>query len=158
MNVPKVSYFAQNQAFNLQNDSSLSEQDESSNSSGFKFQTIKEGNTIYTYIVIGKNMKILIGKAAVAEEKEDEKDGKTADKKNDTDKLAKENEEKQTALKKKSIEEAGFLTDSRMLGLTAYYQKKLREMMRNMETNICVNNNGTEQASVTPHFPPKEQH
>ncbi|WP_371362568.1 hypothetical protein SRRS_37000 [Sporomusa rhizae] len=157
MNVPKVSYFAQNQASNLQTDSSLSKQDDSSDSAGFKYVSIREGNIVCTYIVIGKNMKVLIGKSAVDEDKEDKKDGKTTDDKNGADKSTKTTEDKQAALNKKKLEEASFLTDSRMLGLTAYYQKKLREMMRNMESNIGVNNNETERTVVKPHFPQKEQ-
>lgn len=153
MNVPKVSYFAQNQASNLQTDNSLSKQDDSSDSAGFKYVSIREGNIVCTYIVIGKNMKVLIGKSAVAEDKEDKKDGKATDDKNGADKSTKSTkttEDKQAALNKKKLEEASFLTDSRMLGLTAYYQKKLREMMRNMESNIGVNNNETERTVVKP--------
>lgn len=157
MNVPKVSYFAQNQASNLQTDSSLSKQDDSSDSAGFKYVSIREGNIVCTYIVIGKNMKVLIGKSAVDEDKEDKKDGKATDDKNGADKSTKTTEDKQAALNKKKLEEASFLTDSRMLGLTAYYQKKLREMMRNMESNIGVNNNETERTVVKPHFPQKGQ-
>lgn len=154
MNVPKVSYFTQNQASYLQSDSLASKQDENDNSAGFKYVTIREGNILYTYIVIGKNMKVLIGKAAVDEDT----DGKAPGDKKGADKLAQANEPNQAGLNKKALEAAGFLTDTRMLGLTAYYQKKMREMMRNMEDNLGAKIDGTEGVVANPHFPHKEQH
>jgi hypothetical protein len=107
---------------------SHSNKDGHSNSAGWKYVTITEGDTVYTYIVIGENMKILIGKAPAANDKDEDKDKTTADDK--TNALG------QNASNKMNADQATFLTDTRMLALTGNYQKKLREIMKNLEDHI----------------------
>ncbi|SMD16464.1 hypothetical protein [Sporomusa malonica] len=111
------------------------EQDSSGNSQGWKYVTVKVGDTVYTYIVIGKNMKVLIGSTS----DDEDKDKKSAGDKKDANHSDKLNEAKQSDDNKLGIEKNNFLMDHRMLGLTGFYQKKLREMMKNMEDQIAYN-------------------
>lgn len=133
-----ISSLTASQAVRGQMESSSSQADNST-SAGWKYVTVTEGDTVYTYIVIGKNMKILIGKSAV---KEDDKDEKSADGKNKNEATAtstKPNADPQATANKQAAEKMNFLNDYRMLGLTGYYQKKMRETMENMENQLGSN-------------------
>lgn len=133
MNLSKVSLMTTNQSVGRQTESQ-SAQDNNSNSAGWKYVTVQEGDTVYTYIVIGKNMKVLIGESSIHEDK----DKKTASNKKDaagnSDQI---NATVQDTSNKMPNEQINFLADHRMLGLTGDYQKKMREMMKNMEDHIA---------------------
>lgn len=137
-----ISSLTASQAVRGQLESNSSQSDNSA-SAGWKYVTVTEGDTIYTYIVIGKNMKILIGKSSA---KEDDTDKKGAgDKNEDSTTSAKPNAGLQTAAAtKQTAEKANFLNDCRMLGLTGYYQKKMRETMEIMENQL-----GCDKADLT---------
>ncbi|WP_094602844.1 hypothetical protein SPSIL_030760 [Sporomusa silvacetica DSM 10669] len=134
MNVLGSSSLTNNQIVRGQVESN-STQNGDSNSTGWRYISVKEGDTVYTYIVIGKNMKVLIGKTSTP--KDDGKDKKTADDKQDaTNNSNTANTACQNDSSKIKDEKISFLTDYRMLALTAAYQKKLRETMKNLEANI----------------------
>lgn len=134
MIVPGISSMATNSIVRGQTESNSS-QAESNNSPGWKYVTVTEGDIIYTYIVIGKNMKVLIGKSSA---KENDMDKKNVDDKPE----ANGNSNKLNAKPQKDCskqleaEKVSFLSDYRMLGLTGYYQKKIQETMTNMENHI----------------------
>lgn len=138
MTTPAISPLTTNLSISSKSETHSS-QDSENNSTGWKYVTIKEGNIIYTYIVIGKNMKVLIGQSNAPEGDKDKnntgnkKDGDTGD---NADKV---NASQQTS-SKLANEKASLLTDCRMLGLTGYYQKKLRESMENMENRVLGDN------------------
>lgn len=128
MNLSGVPSFKNNQTV-LGRTETNSAQGGNSNSAGWKYVTITEGDTAYTYIVIGENMKVLIGKAAV--DKDEDKDKKTSADKMDKENLAGQNEGNLA-----KDEKVNFLIDPRMLGLTGFYQKKLREAMKSLEDQV----------------------
>lgn len=133
MILPGISSPTNNQSVRGQAESNAT-QSENSNSSGWKYITVTEGNVTYTYIVIGKNMKVLIGTSTV---KEEDKDKKNADSNTDANgNSSKTNAAPQNDSTKQAAEKISFLTDYRMLGLTGYYQKKIRETMENMEDQL----------------------
>ena len=81
-------------------------------------------------------MKVLIGESSVHEDKD--KDKKAAGNKKD----AAGNSDQATAAvqndsKKIPDKQVSFLNDHRMLGLTGYHQKKMQEMMQNMEDDVA---------------------
>ncbi len=133
MILPGISSQITNQSVRGQTESNAT-QSENSNSSGWKYVTVTEGNITYTYIVIGKNMKVLIGTSTVQEE---EKNKKNADSNTDANgNSSKANAAPQNDNAKLAAEKVSFLSDYRMLGLTGYYQKKMRETMENMEDQL----------------------
>lgn len=140
MNVSGVSDVAKNQAVGGKI-GSQSTQGNNGNSSGWKYVTVKEGDITYTYIVIGKNMKVLIGTAKADEDQKDkDKDNKGAKAEKDQ-KVAAGNTEQvkallQNAPPKKMPEQTDFIADFRMFGLTAFHQKKMRETIKKMEDNF----------------------
>ncbi|MDF2570104.1 MAG: hypothetical protein K0R55_1708 [Sporomusa sp.] len=136
MNLPGVSSLPNNSA-SCGRTEPKSEQDSSDNSQGWKYATVKVGDTVYTYIVIGKNMKVLIG--ATTDDEEKGKDKKTVSGKNDANTTDKLNETKYSDSNKIGTDKVDFLMDHRMLGLTGFYQKKLRDMVENMEDQIIYN-------------------
>lgn len=127
-----------------------SSQDTGGNAGGWKFVTVQSGDIIYTYIVIGKNMRVLVGQTSA--KKNDDNDPKTAAGKNAAagsqdqpaaagDSAASASSAKPTAAKEsggKTKETAGpdFLGDLRMFALTGYYQQKMRETIKNMEESV----------------------
>ncbi|MDU2063646.1 MAG: hypothetical protein E6713_02300 [Sporomusaceae bacterium] len=119
----------------IQNNSS---QDDSSNASGWRYVTIQEGNKICTYIMIGKNMKILVGETAAKDKDDDpqkaakdrQQTEKTADQSKSTEQATATNQAKSKT--KKAEEVVPFLADTRMLGLTALHQQRMWEIMANL--------------------------
>lgn len=123
-------------------------------SGGWKYLTVREGGRIYTYLVIGKNMRILIGEKN-AEEKSGDKDGNAAEGSSDVGggvaqasdrKAASVNADMSVSSQKGGKEEQeirhDFLLDTSMLGLTAYHQKKMRETIKHLGNSIGNNLNG----------------
>lgn len=125
-----------------------SNQENSSTSAGWKYVTVTEGDIIYTYIVIGKNMKILIGKSATKEKDTDKKSGD--DKNEATATSAKPTTDPQAAATRQAAEKVNFLNDYRMLGLTGYYQKKMRETLEIMESQLGCDQTATTAAVAQP--------
>lgn len=149
MNVSRVSDVVKNQAVGGKT-GSQSTQDNNDNSSGWKYVTVKEGDMTYTYIVIGKNMKVLIGTSKADEDQKDkDKDDKGA-KAEKGQQVATGNTEQvkkslQNSPQKKTPEQTDFLADFRMIGLTAFHQKKMRETIKKMEDNFVygkINSHG----------------
>lgn len=112
-----------------------------SSNQGWKYLSVQVGDTIYTYIVIGKDMRILIGKTTTEDE------NKQNDKKSNGDNKPAENNNNSpvnTAGQTDNIQiedkTVSFLSDWRMLGLTAFHQQKLRQMIKNMEDRIVYDN------------------
>lgn len=139
MNLSGVSALASNQSVSGRPESQAA-QDGNGSSEGWKYVTVQEGDIIYTYIVIGKNMKVLIGQTSVNKDKKTDDDKKDAAG-GDTGTAGTGNSDKSTELvqheaRKIEAEKVNFLNDYRMLGLTGYYQKKLRETIRNLEDDI----------------------
>ena len=141
MNLSGVSALASNQSVSGRPESQAA-QDGNGSSEGWKYVTVQEGDIIYTYIVIGKNMKVLIGQTSVNKDKNKKTDDDKKDAAGgDTGTAGTGNSDKSTELvqneaRKIEAEKVNFLNDSRMLGLTGYYQKKLRETIRNLEDDI----------------------
>jgi len=113
---------------------------DNSSSGGWKYITVVEGDIEYTYIVIGKDMKILVGTTSVHEDKNKDKDKDTnKDKKatgvkeNSADKSDELNEIGKNKMEANKVD---FLTDLRMIGMTAFYQKKIQQTIENMEAHI----------------------
>ncbi len=122
---------------------SPSSQNGNNNSTGWKYVTVTDGDTVYTYIVIGKNMKVLIGKSTTKQDKDKDKndDKETASNKKDTvSNSDKTRATEQNNNNKKAAEKNDFLIDERMLALTGYYQKKMRKLVDNLEDKISRNN------------------
>jgi hypothetical protein len=150
MDLHGISSIMKNQAAYTKSDSQSS-QDTDGNDGGWKYLTVRANGKLYTYIVIGKNMRVLIGETT--DKEAEDKDKKTAstqnsggpDQTNGTDKTAASGSSSSDKLaadgqngdgKKEETVKADFLTDTSMLGLTSYYQKKTREMLKTMEENI----------------------
>ncbi|MDF2500098.1 MAG: hypothetical protein K0Q77_812 [Anaerosporomusa subterranea] len=153
MDFHRVSAMTKNQAtFGKQG--SQSSQDTGDSAGGWKYLTVRQGGKVYTYIVIGKNMRILIGETA--DKKTDDKDKKTADGNNEAaagaentngagnnaaagsmDRLAVNG---QNGGKKEETAKPDFLMDTSMLTLTGYYQKKMRETIKNLGDTIGNDN------------------
>ena len=129
MNLPKISGFSSTQAAaGLQTSAS---QDESGSSGGWKYITVQDGNVQYTYIVIGKNMKVLVGKTDISD-KNDDKQKQTAK----DNKTAPETTQSPFAAADTETAKPDFLTDLRMFALTGAYQKKCRETLKALEQQI----------------------
>ncbi|MDT8904003.1 hypothetical protein [Anaeroselena agilis] len=140
-----------------------SSQDAGGNAGGWKFVTVQSGDIIYTYIVIGKNMKVLVGQTSA--KKTDDNDPKTAADKNAVagsqdkpaaagDSAASVSSAKPTAAKENggnTKEPAGldFLGDLRMFALTGYHQQKIRETIKNMEESVVTGKATDVKASAT---------
>lgn len=146
MNVYGVSSLTKLQTDYGQSDSQSS-QDAGDSNGGWKYLTVRANGKVYTYIVIGKNMRVLIGEAT--EKKTDEKDEKTGDGKkgnisnqtNGTENTSMEGSNKldvdgQNSNGKKETIKADFLTDTSMLALTGCYQKKMREIIKDLQQGI----------------------
>ncbi|CUH96677.1 hypothetical protein P22_2767 [Propionispora sp. 2/2-37] len=117
-----------------------------SSSGGWKYMTVKEGGRVYTYLVIGKNMRVLIGESS---EETDNKDKKSADGK---DNAAGGAEQANTSAgndfsgsadsfaingqKEKNGVKTDFLMDTSMFALTGYYQEKMRETIKQLSNSI----------------------
>lgn len=112
-------------------------QDDGGSANGWKFVTVQEGDVLCTYIVIGKNMRVLVGTAPVREQGKDKKTAtgggqEAADSQGQTAAGT-----GQSGDGRKPAEEAvSFLTDKRMLGLTGHHQKKMRETLRKLEEHV----------------------
>ncbi|WP_156478612.1 hypothetical protein [Anaerosporomusa subterranea] len=133
---------------------SQSSQDTGDSASGWKYLTVRQGGKVYTYIVIGKNMRILIGETS--DKKTEDKDKKTADGNNDaageventngasnnavSDSMNGLAVNGQNGGRKEEIAKPDFLMDTRMLALTGYYQKKMRETIKNLGETIGSDN------------------
>ena len=126
-----------------------SSQDTGGNAGGWKYVTVQSGDIIYTYILIGKNMRGLVGQTSA--KKNDDNDPNTAADKNATagsqdkpaagDSAAAASSAKPTAAKesgsnKKETAGPAFLDDLRMFALTGYYQQKMRETIKIMEESV----------------------
>jgi len=151
MDLSGVTALTKNQATKGQS-ANQSSQDTGGNTGGWKYVTVQSGDIIYTYIVIGKNMKVLVGQTSA--KKNDDNDPKTAADKNTAagsqdkpaaavDSAAAANSAKPTAAKERggnTKETAGpdFFSDLRMFALTGYYQQKMRETIKNMKENIVT--------------------
>jgi hypothetical protein len=143
MDLQGVSAMMPNQAANERQNQSSAETDNSDG--GWKYITVHEGDRVYTYLVIGKNMKVLIGETS--EKKTDDKDKKAADGKNSADGGTDQANAStgngvsgsadmlavngQYGGKGKGIK-SDFLMDTSMLALTGYYQEKMRETIRQL--------------------------
>jgi hypothetical protein len=125
--------------------SSQSSPETGDSAGGWKYLTVRQGGKIYTYIVIGKNMRILIGETS--DEKTDDKDQKTADGNSDaTTGVEKANRVSNNAAsgmdalaasgqnggKKEGTANPDFLMDTSMFALTGYYQKKMRATIKDL--------------------------
>lgn len=120
--------------------------EDNSSSGGWKYITVVEGDIQYTYIVIGKDMKVLVGTTSVHEDKNKDKDKKaTGDKENSADKSDQLNETGKNQIEANKVD---FLTDPRMLGLTAFYQKKIQQTMQNMEAQIGTAYGGRDRVDI----------
>lgn len=122
--------------------------DTGGSANGWKYLTVREGGKIYTYIVIGKNMRILIGEST--EKKTEAKDKKTADgqKAGGPDQMEGNGNNGALASPAQPVAandsdestresvKTSFLTDTTMLALTGYYQKKMRETIKNLGENL----------------------
>lgn len=135
MDIQGISALTQNQAsYGNQSQSSATD---SSSSGGWKYLTVKEGGRVYTYLVIGKNMKILIGESS--EEKTDKKDKQAAD---GTKEANQETGQAGTTASDGSTGGVGkatngqkekqvdFLMNTEMLALTGYYQEQMRRTIK----------------------------
>jgi len=131
MDISGSSLLTKNQIVYGRSESGSMSEDNSS-SGGWKYITVVEGDIEYTYIVIGKDMKVLVGTTSVHEDKNKDKKA-TGDKENSADKSDQLNETGKNQMEANKVD---FLTDLRMLGLTAFYQKKIQQTMNNMEAQI----------------------
>ncbi|SDE41954.1 hypothetical protein [Sporomusa acidovorans] len=144
MSLQGVSAIAGQTAYGKQGQSSEKTDD---NASGWRYLTVREGGRVYTYVVIGKNMRILIGEAP--DEGNDQKDKKSADgSKNTAAKPDSANASSgnvvsvntqlsvsgQNSRKEEKKVKRDFLTDTSMFALTGYYQKKMRETIDKLGT------------------------
>lgn len=141
MNVSRVSDVVKNQAVGGKTGSQSTQEDNNGNSSGWKYVTVKEGDMTYTYIVIGKNMKVLIGTSKADEDQKDKDNDNKGAKTEKGQQVATGNTEQvkkslQNSPPKKTPEQTDFLADFRMIGLTAFHQKKIRETIKKMEDNF----------------------
>lgn len=117
-------------------------------SGGWKFITVQEGDTVYTYVVIGKNMRVLVGKTTVHDDQDADKDKKSENsKKASSSQAADQNTTEKNTDGQTKENKVDFLTDSRMFALTAVYQKKMRETMKNMVDHVGMNDRGVEKVS-----------
>lgn len=132
MDLSGISFMTNNQSVGRKTESQPA-QDNNGTSSGWKYVTVQEGDTVYTYIVIGKNMKVLIGESSIQEDKNKKTE---SDKKDAAGNSEQANAAAQNASNKLPDEQINFLADRRMLGLMGDYQQKMREIMRNMEDHI----------------------
>ena len=112
----------------LQNSAS---QNETNSSGGWKYITVQEGDVVYTYIVIGKNMKILIGKTDSKDNDGDKQKQAAKD-----DKSTAGNTQNPLAAAGTDMKKPDFLNDLRMFALTGFYQKKCRETLEALEQQI----------------------
>lgn len=158
MNVYGVSLKTKTQADYGQSDNQ-SAQDAGDNNGGWKYLTVRVNGKIYTYIVIGKNMRVLIGETT--EKKTDEKDEKTGDgKKGNTSNQTNGTENTSMAASnkldvdgqnsngKKETVKADFLTDTSMLALTGCYQKKMREIIKDLQEDTGKTSSDGSQTST----------
>jgi hypothetical protein len=150
MNLYGISAMTKTQVAAGKQGSQSSQSDDSA--SGWKYLTVRQGGKIYTYIVIGKNMRILIGETADKktddkDQKTDDKDQKTADANSDaTTGVEKANRVSNNAAsgmdalaasgqsggKREGTANPDFLMDTSMFALTGYYQKKMRETIKDL--------------------------
>jgi hypothetical protein len=151
MDVSGVAALTKNQATYGQS-ANQSSQDTGGDAGGWKFVTVQSGDIIYTYIVIGKNMRVLVGQTSA--KKNDDNDSKAAADKNavagsqDNSAAAGDSATSASAAKPAAAQESGgntketagpdFLNDLRMFALTGYYQKKMRETIKNMEESVVT--------------------
>ena len=128
--------------------------EETDNSSGgWKYLTVRQGGRVYTYLVIGKNMRVLIGETA--EKKTDGKDKESTDGKNNADGSAEQasgsadiSVNRQSGGKEEKGIRPDFLLDASMLALTGYYQKKMRETIKHLGNSIGSDRNGNTAATA----------
>lgn len=146
MDVSGVSSLLRNQTA-LGRSEDKTAQDGNDSSGGWKYITVQEGDTVYTYIVIGKNMKVLVGKTAAHKEKDDDK--KTAGDKNNSAEQSAVTAQPEKNATEVATNKVDFLTDTRMFALTAIYQKKMRETMKNMEDQIGTGHQGQNKVEET---------
>jgi hypothetical protein len=144
MDVSGVSLLQQNKTVCGRGDN-VPAQDGTSDSGGWKFVTVQEGDVEYTYIVIGKNMRVLIGETSVKDKDEDKKSA--SDKENSASKAEKTLHAEKNDSNKVVANKVDFLTDYRMFALTASYQKKIRETMKNMENHIGAIQHGSDKVN-----------
>lgn len=147
MEIQRISAMVKTQAAYGRHDQSCEETD--NHSGGWKYLTVHEGGRTYTYLVIGKNMKILIGETA--EKKTNDKDKKTAEAKGNVNGEAKQENAAgandvsgstdvpingQGGREEKRELKNDFFTDTAMFAFTGYYQKKMRETVKKLEKTI----------------------
>ena len=141
MDIQGISALTQNQA-NYGNQSQSSATD-SSSSGGWKYLTVKEGGRVYTYLVIGKNMKILIGESS--EEKTDKKDKQAADGTKEsnqgTGQVGTTASDGSTggvgkATNGQKEKQVDFLMNTEMLALTGYYQEQMRRTIKQFADSV----------------------
>lgn len=124
--------------------SNSSTQDTDNSSGGWKYLTVQEGGYTYTYIVIGKNMKVLISQVAAQGDKDNsaDKGKKTEDNKTGNNKVNAENnstasnQAEQQDNKVQNVQESQISKKYGMLTLTAYYEKQMREILKEMEEKV----------------------
>ena len=141
MNVSGISAMSNNQTISSLTESQSAQDNNSS--SGWKYITVREDGIVYTYVVIGKNMKVLIGTSKDTDntESKDKKNAKTAASEKDSiDNTRQKKLQTQTAGAKITAGPKDFFADFRMFGLTGYYQEKMRETVKNMENHIVCDN------------------
>lgn len=140
MNLSNISDLSSTQtAAGLQNSASQGNAD---SSGGWKYITVQEGDVVYTYIVIGKNMKILVGKTD-----SDDKDGDKQKQAAKDNKSTPGNTQSPLAAAGTDMKKPDFLNDLRMFALTGSYQKKCRETLQALEQQI--GNEGPEKSPST---------
>lgn len=148
---------------------SQSSQNSDDGAGGWRYLTVREGGKVYTYIVIGKNMRILIGETS--DKETTDKDKKTANSNSDAtggvEKAGAGNNAASGSMdalpvsgqngdKEEKIAKSDFLMDTSMLTLTGYYQNKMRETIKNLGETIGNDHSITAKASASTGKKPKE--
>ncbi|MDU4961688.1 MAG: hypothetical protein E6X17_13630 [Sporomusaceae bacterium] len=113
---------------------------------GWKYLTVRANGKVYTYIVIGKNMKILVGEAT-EKKKEDPEETAADDHCDETEKTAATASGAAGPLalaaedrKDKPLPNSrpDFFLDTRMFALTGYYQKKMRQTIKQLGDSLSA--------------------
>lgn len=138
MDIQGISAITNNQTSYASQGQSASD---NSSSGGWKYLTVKEGGRVYTYLVIGKNMKILIGESADDSEDKDKQSAdsnKKAGQATDPAGAAGSNaaENKTMAVGKPKEQQTDFLRNTEMLALTGYYQAQMRRTMQQVSAAV----------------------
>jgi hypothetical protein len=125
--------------------SNSSTQDTDNSSGGWKYLTVQEGGYTYTYIVIGKNMKVLISQVAQGDKDQlsstdkgkKSDDNKTGDNKvNAENNSTASNQAEQQNNNVQNVQENQISKKYGLLTLTAYHEKQMRGILKEMEEKV----------------------